>query len=259
MNDAMNWKELSNHPAILHFYCINFHSLKDPKLYEASFLTEFIRPGFNSLRSIFASIKKKKMFDGWNPTKKIIIWLGISHAMMSTHRHSQVRSNLKPESVILDSKLCPKVRDNWKSMTSGKNEVTFCTAPEVFKDKEACTKEADVYSFAMIAYEIMAEIEPFSKSGKSLRIAHLEKKIADEKQPDFNDNVTTPMRELIAMCWNNDPTKRPTFDQIYTQLSSQYKTCTKDKIDEKEVNDYIAKLNQFNEEFSSKSSEKVCR
>ena len=220
------------HPAIAKLQGINFHPFYDVMILSPTVLSEYFKNG--SLRSIIDQSNDQK----FNATKKIICLIGISHAMKYSHKHKLVHCNLKPENVFLDDNLYPKIGDFCLSMGG----VTFCTAPEIFKDEEAATNGSDVYSFAMIAFEVMTGIKPFSKSGKPLNGSQLEKKVIDGERPEFNNSVTDSMKELICQCWSGDPEKRPSFDRIYKKLSSEFKSFSKEKVDDKEVNSYIETL-----------------
>ena len=220
------------HPAIAKLQGINFHPFNDAMILTPTVLSEYFKNG--SLRSIIDQSNDQK----FNAAKKIICLIGISHAMKYSHKHKLVHCNLKLENVFLDDNLYPKIGDFCLSMGG----VTFCTAPEIFKDEEAATNGSDVYSFAMIAFEVMTGIKPFSKSGKPLNGSQLEKKVMDGERPEFNNSVTDSMKELICQCWSGDPEKRPSFDRIYKKLSSEFKSFSKEKVDDKEVNSYIETL-----------------
>lgn len=190
-----------NHPSISSLQGINFHSIKDIKTLKPTILTEYYSNG--SLRTIFDRIKNKKSVKNWDPTKKLIFLLGISHGMKTLHSKGLVHSNLKPENILIDKNFYPKISDI-KISSEGKVNVTFCTSPELFKNAtsskgEEVGSEADVYAFAMIAYEVISGNGPFSKNGKSFKISHLEKKILSKERPDLSSkSITSSMRDLIS-------------------------------------------------------------
>ena len=51
------------------------------------------------------------------------------------------------------------------------------------------------------------------------------------------------MQELIGSCWSQDPAKRPSFDDIYNNLSSDF-SYSPEVVDEEEVNDYLESIKE---------------
>ena len=77
------------------------------------------------------------------------------------------------------------------------------------------SKAADVFAFAMLAVEIFTGRVPFEGQGNSTAVC----RIHSGDRPEFPQNgldvgLTEPMRRLIQKCWNADPTKRPTIDDV---------------------------------------------
>lgn len=226
-----------DHPSIIKFIGLNFVSLTKSTQFQASVITELMPNG--SLRNILDN-KSNKL----NPTKKYICLIGIADAMSLIHKRQILHENLRPESVFLDENYYPKVSDLGSFKILDKYEryapvkQYFYYPPEVFEG-EYLGPEADVYSFAFIAYEIITGNYPFAQFDKRRRLQFLSK-IAEGWRPSFTDNVPEIMRNLIQKCWG-DFKKRPSFDEIFQELSSNF-SYSPEKIDEKEVNNYIKKL-----------------
>ena len=151
MRESTNLKNL-NHPAIVKFYGINFHSFNEPKLLQPTILTEYLQGG--SLRSI-------------------------------------LNQNLKPENILIDENNNPKVSDFG---ISRKLNTSIYTSPELFENKEQNMPGIDVYSFAIIAYEIIAEKEAYEDSEN---IEELKKQIISGHRPEFNENFTQKMKDIV--------------------------------------------------------------
>lgn len=93
-------------------------------------------------------------------------------------------------------------------------------APEVFKNEEYDTK-VDVFSFALILQEMIEGCPPFPDK----RDSEVPKLYAAGERPPFKappKRYANGLKELIEECWNEKPTKRPTFRQIITQLEFIY-------------------------------------
>ena len=65
------------------------------------------------------------------------------------------------------------------------------------------------------------------------------------ERPSFTADFTKPMENLISKCWNEDPSERLSFGEIYEELSTNYKSYAfNEDIDEEELLDYIEYLNE---------------
>ena len=97
--------------------------------------------------------------------------------------------------------------------------------------------KADVYSFAMVVYEMMAEQTPFahymndvgSKKEYQQHKALINNRefvqavYIDGERPVFDDKVAAPappqdIQDLLTDCWNADLFQRPTMDQVFVRL-----------------------------------------
>lgn len=57
-------------------------------------------------------------------------------------------------------------------------------------------------------------------------------------RPKFTKNVTKKMKNLLSRCWDENISERPTFDEIYKLLSTDF-SYFDDDVDEDEINQYI--------------------
>uniref|UniRef100_A0A7C8YX07 non-specific serine/threonine protein kinase n=1 Tax=Opuntia streptacantha TaxID=393608 RepID=A0A7C8YX07_OPUST len=101
-------------------------------------------------------------------------------------------------------------------------EDTACRymAPELFRNEEYDTK-VDVFSFALILQEMIEGCPPFSlNEGQDVQKAY-----AVNKRPPFKASgklYAHGLKELIEVCWSEDPAKRPTFRRIILTLDHIY-------------------------------------
>lgn len=235
-----------NHPAIEKLYGINLHSFDDENALKPTFISEYYPKG--SLDNILSAERQSLADIEWNYTKKIINLLGISHGMNYIHSKNIIHRNLKPSNILINDQLFPIISDFGLADFYSKEEemeeqmgTPLFMAPEIFKgDKYG--PSIDVYSFSILAYEIVTGKEPYKENGNYPRHFELIKKVIDGERPTFSDDITKPMKDLISKCWNEDPDERPTFSEIFDKISADYKSFTQESIDDDEIEDYIDML-----------------
>ncbi|RHZ69946.1 hypothetical protein Glove_276g48 [Diversispora epigaea] len=98
-------------------------------------------------------------------------------------------------------------------------------APDVLSDDEEYTKVADVYSFGIIAYEIITGFPPYPDIPHDEDLAI---KICNGLRPKIPFHTPKLIARMIMRCWDARATHRPTFEELYDEL-------------EKYLNDYYYK------------------
>lgn len=100
----------------------------------------------------------------------------------------------------------------------------------------------DVYSFSIIAYEIM----------KNERILFNE---AEETfRPQLNDDISKSYRELIEKCMSENSNERPTFSEIVEQLKTNKQFIT-EKVNKDEFTKYVNLLEKYQAKSANKTDE----
>lgn len=141
-----------------------------------------------------------------------------------------IHRDLKPRNLIIDENNELKVGDFGLSKLiqvainvqhdvyelTGETGSYRYMAPEVFLRKNYNTK-VDVFSFAMILYEMFEGVAPFADEGHE-EAAYMVAK--EDRRPEFGSRTYYPdgMRELIMKCWSEFAEKRPPFDDIVQTL-----------------------------------------
>ena len=202
MRESLIHQQL-NHPGIVKFKGINFQSFSDPTKFEPSIITEYLQNG--SLRKILEDERVSQAPIEWNSTKKIITLIGISNAMKYLHEHKIIHRDLKPENILLDDNYNPRICDfglsrfypNFDKLTmTGQIGTQLYMAPELLKGSKTYTASVDVYSFSLIAYEIVTGKMPFEDEIKELERTEpvspvsLAIKIINGLRPKFPEFVT---------------------------------------------------------------------
>ena len=92
-------------------------------------------------------------------------------------------------------------------------------APELLDNKQYSLK-VDVYSFAVVMWEICARKTPYYELSNPMAI--MKYVTIDKKRPNMtiiDVNCPPKLLELIQICWQEDPEKRPQFSQILDVLA----------------------------------------
>src|SRR5581483_1901194 len=109
---------------------------------------------------------------------------------------------------ISDLGLCrPVNQPNTKNEIYG---VLPYIAPEVLRGKPY-TKAADVYSFGIIMWEMTSGIPVFNNVPHDF---NLSLKICEGLRPKIVEGTEIEYAKLMERCWNSDPTKRPTAEEL---------------------------------------------
>ena len=212
--------------------------IKPPDTY--AIVTEFIEGG--SLYDRLHVPKKKANFK-WNQKKKI--QFQIACACLFLHQQGVVHRDLKSHNILLDGypgdQIVPKVCDFGLAKSRETMELANATntqsvgtplwmAPEVVSGS-AYGSECDVYSFAIIMYEILFEKLPYSEQKL---LTSIQFKVASD--PNFrpalppdqeleSQDIAEEEREskkrfieLMKQCWQHNPQERPKFEEIVDRL-----------------------------------------
>uniref|UniRef100_A0A669CME6 Guanylate cyclase n=1 Tax=Oreochromis niloticus TaxID=8128 RepID=A0A669CME6_ORENI len=165
---------------------------------------------------------------------KSSLLLDLIKGMKYLHHRGVSHTRLKSRNCVVDGRFVLKVTDY------GYNEVLeaqrfpyvephadelLWTAPEILRSGQAGlhgTLPGDVYSFAIIMQEVVVRGPPFCMLDLS------DKEIIEKlcKPPPLCRPVVSPdyapmeCIQLMKQCWNEQPDKRPAFDEIFDQFKN---------------------------------------
>ena len=108
------------------------------------------------------------------------------------------------------------------SMTRGVGTFDWM-APELWSSDGIYGKPVDVYSFSMILFELSTLKLPYSSGSipdqDQLALQEsIKRDIINGYRPSIDDVTHVDIANLIEMCWEHDPKKRPSFVQIVEYL-----------------------------------------
>lgn len=174
--------------------------------------------------SLFHSIVTENKFSGEEKTK---IAFKIAEAMYYIHQQRVLHLDLNSENVLIDGNQDPKIinfnfNKSKKKSELKNNLISICTlnymAPEIIRGDNYDSK-ADVFSFALLLYELYTGKRPFYQFGNHSEI--LKKKMLSGVDLKFGSDIQFALRHLIEDGCQMDSNKRPAFKEIINRMRNE--------------------------------------
>jgi serine/threonine protein kinase len=199
-------------------------------------VTEYMAGG--SLKTALA--RKADIVAG--PLTRIVLALDAAKGVEYLHSKRLVHFDLKSGNLLLgyrDRRPICKVADFGLAREKAQTFVSGVTsqrgtlpwiAPEILRTPDAVTEAADVYSFAIVMWELWTGREPWENTNfhaLMLQLANPELKLrppipgSDEWEgPEGSapPELAPGWRNLMERCWEEDPNNRPPFTQVVKEL-----------------------------------------
>jgi serine/threonine protein kinase len=154
-------------------------------------------------------------------TGKAIVVVGIVVGMRYIHSRGIVHQDLKPENILLDERDYPKIGDvgnsrfcDLKLRIANGSRTGLYIAPEMYQDQD-WTPAVDVYSFALIFYEVFAGREAFVATSNPAAVM---KKVVYGYRPSLPSSIDRTVAHVITQAWSGAPAARGSFDDIFDAL-----------------------------------------
>lgn len=80
---------------------------------------------------------------------------------------------------------------------------------------ESYSQSADVYSFAVVLWQLITREDPFQDTSQVEAAAAV---AFDNARPPFPEGAPVSVMNLIETCWSNEPDERLPFEKIITEL-----------------------------------------
>jgi serine/threonine protein kinase len=179
-------------------------------------------------------------------TKIAIIATGISLGMRFIHWRGVTHRDLKPENIFIDSRGfpligdlgCGRFADSGLTLTQQVGTLLYM-APEMYDDEEY-TNAVDVFSFALILYELLVGETAFPRT---ITPMNLMKRVAGQNRPSLPASMNVTMKEIIARCWSANAGARESFDEIISEFEGIKYRMTP-RVDPAKVSQYVKSVLQ---------------
>lgn len=186
-------------------------------------VTELLVGG--SLRKYLVNLRPRSL----EPRVAVGFALDIARAMECLHAHGIIHRDLKPENLLLtaDQRTVKLVdlglarEETLTEMMTAETGTYRWMAPELYStvtlrhgEKKHYNHKVDVYSFAIVLWELLHNKLPF-EGMSNLQAAYA---AAFKNIRPSADNLPEELSEILTSCWKEDPNDRPNFTQIVQML-----------------------------------------
>ena len=175
-----------------------------------------------SLKSVCATIPAPAVSALLSLLMKAALGLQFAHSLRTVH------ADVKPENILVsldgrDAMLSDfgtsHVMTTKMTAVTGVRGTSFYIAPEHLDDGHELTPKCDVHSFALTMWVVLHPPGTDHGLGKSDRA--IERSIEAGKRPTIDATRMPPaVAALMQACWDPDPAKRPTMEQVAASLSA---------------------------------------
>ncbi|XP_010439238.1 PREDICTED: dual specificity protein kinase shkE isoform X1 [Camelina sativa] len=161
--------------------------------------------------------------------RRLRMALDVARGMNYLHRRNPpiVHRDLKSSNLLVDRNWNVKVGDfglsKWKNATflstkSGKGTPQWM-APEVLRS-EPSNEKCDVFSFGVILWELMTTLIPWDRLN-SIQVVGVVGFM--DRRLDLPEGLNPRIASIIQDCWQTDPAKRPSFEELISQMMSLFR------------------------------------
>eukprot|EP00980_Cylindrotheca_fusiformis_P021914 scaffold8747_cov96-Cylindrotheca_fusiformis.AAC.9 len=150
---------------------------------------------------------------------KLLAMFDAARALRYLHNHSIVFRDLKPENLAFD------FRGDLRMFDFGLTGSRRYMAPEVILCKDYGLS-ADVYSFAIVVWEVMSNQPAYTKMNFE---KHFEHAVEKKKRPNIKKMISNKqilpkdsiIHELVEKAWAPNPRERPNILKVCDRLSTE--------------------------------------
>ncbi|AGF85754.1 tyrosine kinase family protein [Moumouvirus goulette] len=178
-------------------------------------VTEYIKKG--SLRKVLDNHDEKITWQ-----QRLEMLKGIAEGINYLHTSNPIiiHRDIKPSNLLVDDDFTIKITDfGFATIKQENTKMTHCgtpcwTAPEILRG-ETYDEKVDIYSFGIVMWEMLTGRKPYN--GCNFMQVSLD--VIGGTRPQIPSDCPLEYRKLMKKCWNSNPTKRPSAQDIIIKLS----------------------------------------
>eukprot|EP00245_Coleochaete_scutata_P016956 TRINITY_DN8107_c0_g1_i5.p1 TRINITY_DN8107_c0_g1~~TRINITY_DN8107_c0_g1_i5.p1 ORF type:complete len:567 (-),score=72.18 TRINITY_DN8107_c0_g1_i5:188-1888(-) len=163
----------------------------------------------------------------------------VAQALAYIHANGVIHRDVKSANVLCrtggNGQICAKLADfglakqkedsQRSTRFMGKVGSFLWMAPEVL-DGEAYNKKADIFSFAILCYEILTGKTPYEGKSEGQIMMFV---VCKHGRPDLPSDLPEDLTTLVKACWDKDPVERPTAGEVVKHLQTLIDRLEKEK------------------------------
>ncbi|KAF7359517.1 Serine/threonine-protein kinase STY17 [Mycena sanguinolenta] len=145
----------------------------------------------------------------------------IASGLEYLHKEDIIHGDLRGANVAIDVNSSPLLSGFGIAsfLEEHSTDMTFTnprwSAPELLRNGGCTSKQADVWSFAMTALELMTGQPPFHSIPSDITVL---RELDHGKIPDRPDGLSDELWGIMRKCWRNKPTSRPSAEAVNSKL-----------------------------------------
>lgn len=226
VDDEMLAREVAIMCLVRHPHIVRLHGVVISEMAPPHIIMEYCAGG-----SCFDLIHRNsgKNLPTWSQLLKMCMHVAIAMDYLHKFNPCIIHRDLKSLNILLDQPVkdardvpVAKVADFGLARVLETGEDTAMTlgvgtgrwmAPEMLSRAVKYNEKVDVYSFAMLLYEITCKQIPFENDHPM----EMRRQVLSGRRPDLSSlasEAPANMRDLINQCWAGNPKKRPSFEEI---------------------------------------------
>ncbi|MHA7841443.1 MAG: protein kinase [Gammaproteobacteria bacterium] len=178
--------------------------------------------------SLFDYLHSDRAMD-WGMRGRIALEVAQGLAFLHACRPPILHRDIKSHNILLDRNYSAKLADFGLSRlkqescsTSGGQQDSVGTvawmAPELFKQQAKYVKGSDMYSYGMVLWELSTRLLPWREAEGRDKIVIMQW-VKEGEREDIPENTPSLITTLIKQCWEDDPDKRPSAEEVMNTLA----------------------------------------
>jgi hypothetical protein len=180
---------------------------------------------YGSLSDVLCQVKRQSLIGCWTRTRIGMIICDIVVGMRYIHSRHIVHRDLKPSNILIGGDWRAKIGDFGSSrfesddatLTEGVGTVHYA-APEMFEEFGNVSEKVDVYGFGLVLYEVLFGQAVFPTSLPAFDVI---RQLRARFRPVIPNRFGSYVNGLIYRCWSDDPSSRPSFNEILGELQNR--------------------------------------